>query len=801
MKRFISMLLLVMMVVTAIPMGAVSASAAEDKLPFTDVKETAWYYEAVKWAFEKGIFRGTNAAGTRFDPNRTMTRIEFATTLFRIAGANEEDYQGESKFPDVPSNNWMTAPANWANEKGYVLGNDKGEFMPNVTLDRQTLATMIYRFAADQYGEMTARQTAFDKFGDTAAVADWAEEAVTWTVTVELINGTGEDVKGAPTLAPKMAASRAQVAQILMNYDNLQYNTEYNVGDILIGENSIRDYIIVYSSSATNPAKEFQKYIKMATGFELDLVQDTACEIGEKEILIGKTNREGKTVNIDRSKCTNDNEAFVYGVQNGNLYITSNENKYGTAYGTYDFLEHYCGINFFGTFETVDVKKTFKVPADLNYFETSATNEFRVFYSPDYGSAEKWKTNEVNGMSGFYHALPSLGMDPSEFKADWSFQADVHKNADPCLTDPKIQQNIITNVKKLAGGKGVWVGHSDGAGYCKCSSCAAFIREHGRMGPYFNILDVVADAIEKEYPNTKILGLAYSHTWDMLKGFDRKDINKNVAYVVCGDNMCGTHSITSTGCKNESNPNETFEKDYGYKVDTVYGYRDCFDKIVELCPTIYIWDYIYPANHNEQPIPLFHRMYDNFTYFFENGASGFFLQNNTSSNACFDVMRSYMAAKLLRDGENMTEAQYWGYIKEFMKEYYGDGWSYIYEYINYTYELSQANEWHIWSNEDWNDIITEEQYRENYDYLMGLWEKAESLAQTEEMAERVRRDSTQMKYIELCLAYEDYAESAKTDEDLKAYTDMRDAYVEILEKYGFEMPNISNLNPAFWRYS
>lgn len=798
MKRIISLILLAMMLLTAVPM---SAFAAEEKLPFKDVKETSWYYEAVKWSFENGVFKGTNTAGTTFSPGRTMTRIEFATTLFRLSGANEEDYKGESKFPDVPSDHWMTAPANWAAEKGYVLGNQKGEFMPNVTLDRQTLATMIYRYASDQYGEMNARQTAFDKFGDKASVADWAKEATTWVVTVELINGTGENVKGAPTLAPKMAASRAQVAQILMNYANLQYNTDYNVGDIFIGENSIRDYIIVYSSSAANPAKEFKKYIKMATGFELDLVQDSECAIGEKEILIGKTNREGVTVNIDRSKCTTDNDAFVYGVQNGNLYITSNENKYGTAYGTYDFLENYAGLNFLGTLETVDTKKAFYVPANLNYFETSATSEFRVFYSPDYDSAEKWMTNEVNGMSGFYHALPSLGMDPDDFQPTWSFQADVHKNSDPCLTTAESQQNIITNVKRIAGNKGVWVGHSDGAGYCRCASCAAYIRDHGRMGPYFNILDVVADAIADEFPNTKVIGLAYSHTWNMLKGFDAKDINKNVTYVVCGDNMCGTHSIPSSGCKNESNPNETYVKETYKGPETVYGYRDCFDKIVELCPNIYIWDYIYPANHNEQPIPLFHRMYDNFNYFFKSGAKGFFLQNNTHDNACFDVMRSYMAAKLLREGESMTETQYWNYIKEFMKEYYGDGWTYIYEYINYTYELSQENEWHIWSNEDWNDIITEEQYRANFDYLMGLWETAEALAQTEEMKYRVRRDSTQMKYIELCLAYETYADSAKTADDLKAYTDMRDEYVEILETYGFEMPNISNLNPAFWRYS
>ncbi|MBR5515610.1 MAG: DUF4838 domain-containing protein, partial [Clostridia bacterium] len=616
---------------------------------------------------------------------------------------------------------------------------------------------------------------------------------------VELINGTGETVKGAPTLAPAMKASRAQVAQILMNFANLQYGSEYNVGDIIIGDTSISEYTVVYASAYADLAAEFVSYIKMATGITLEVGQDTACEIGEKEILIGNTNREGKTVNIDRSECTN-NDVFVYGVQNGNLYLASNEKKYGTEYAVYDFLENYAGINFYQDIETVDVCKAFYVPADLKYTEGSATTALRVFFSDRDNKNHKWMTEESSSFRGFYHSLPSLGKDPSEFKADWGYQVTYHKDSDPCLTDPKIQQNIITNTKKLAGGGGVWVAMSDGSAYCKCSNCAAFYRTHGRMGTYFNILDVVADALEKDYPNTQIVGLAYKYIWSKLENFNKEDINDNVALVVCTDNMCGTHSIRSTGCKNEANPNETYEKDLGYKVQVEYGYKECFDTIVELCPNIYIWEYIYPANHNEQPIPLFHRLYDNWNYFFENGAKGVFCQNHEGNNACFGLLREYMAAKLLRAGSSMTEKEYWALIDEFLKEYYGDGWTYIREYINYSWKLSQENEWHIWSNEDWNDIITEEQYRENYDYLMGLWETAESLAQTEEMAERVRRDSTQMKYIELCLAYEDYADSAKTAEDLKAYTDMRDAYVEILHKYNFKEPNISNLNPAFWRY-
>ncbi|MBE6686726.1 MAG: DUF4838 domain-containing protein [Ruminococcaceae bacterium] len=797
MKRFISILLLAMMLLTAVPFSSFSASAAEETLPFTDVKETDWFYEAVDYTYANGIFKGTNSAGTLFSPGNAMTRAQFATTLFRLSGANEANYQGESLFPDVPSNDWMTAAVNWASEKGYVEGNNKGEFMPSKTLNRQTLATMLYRYAKDEYDTSKVRQTAFDRFGDASDTADWAKEAMTWMVTVELINGTGANVKGAPTLAPAKTATRGQVAQILMNYANLWYNQPYNVGDILIGEDSICDYIVVYSSAYADLAADFVKYIKMATGFELDCVQDTACEIGEKEILIGKTNREGVTVNIDRAQCGDDEESFIYGVQNGNLYLTSNEKQHGTEYAVYDFLEVYAGINYFGTIETVDLIKCSYVPADLDYFETSATKDYRVFYANKYGNEAKWKAYSAGDINGFYHALPSFGKDPSEFIPSWEYQVEWHKTSDPCLTDPKIQQNIITNASNFAGKEGIWCAMSDGSGYCKCANCRVAYRDKGRLGPYVDILDILADAI----PNTKIVGLAYNYTWSVLKGYEPGDLNENVVIVVCTNKLCASHVINDPNCKNQICPNATIEINTGGYITVKDGSDDIFREICRVVPNVWVWDYVFPADHNEAPLPLFHRMYKNYKYYFENGVTGMFWQNTTDDNACFDVMRNYMGAKLMSEGKDMTEEEYWAYIEEFMKAYYGDGYTYILEYINHAYKLQSENEWHLWTMEKWYDIITEEQYRENFDYMMGLWEKAEALAQTEEMADRVRRDSTQMKFIELCLAYEDYADSAKTEEDLKTYTDKRAAYLEILKEYNFMEPLYSStkLNPVEWR--
>ena len=123
-KKILSAILALLMLVSVLTAGVI---AEEVTLPFTDVKKN-WAYEPIKYVYEMGLMNGTGD-GTTFSPNRTMTRIEFATTLFRLSGAKEADYQGESKFPDVKTA-WMIPAANWASEKGYVLGNQKGEFMP-----------------------------------------------------------------------------------------------------------------------------------------------------------------------------------------------------------------------------------------------------------------------------------------------------------------------------------------------------------------------------------------------------------------------------------------------------------------------------------------------------------------------------------------------------------------------------------------------------------------------------------------------------------------------------------------------
>ena len=368
----------------------------------------------------------------------------------------------------------------------------------------------------------------------------------------------------------------------------------------------------------------------------------------------------------------------------------------------------------------------------------------------------------------FYHSLPALCQPPSDFQPKWEYYTKWHMEKDGCLLDPEIQQNIITNVltqlRSAPHNRFVWVAMSDQVYYCRCNDCSDFYREHGRTSTYFNILDVVGDAIAEEFPDYYVVGLAYKYTWNLPKNFDKKDINENVIVCACTDTACGNHDHTQTGCTNKSNNAEK--------------YSQILDAWFEFSHNVWVWDYTSDTTYGDAPFPVIHQMYRKYQDFHKRGVSGIIVLGDNINCAPFSELKAYLTSKLVWEAD-MTEAEYWNYVDTFLYEFYGDGWSYIREYIEKTYELQSENEWHIWTNCDWDDVITEAQYRENYDYLMGLFDKALELASTDEQKLRVRRSAAQMKYIEVCLAYEDYRASGD-QADLDKYNEMALAYFDYL---------------------
>ncbi len=208
MKRFISLLLVALMLMSAFTFTA----SADEGMPFTDVKEGAWYYQGIEYCYLMGVVNGMTE--TTFEPNGTLTRAQFVQILAMYAGAELDVYKSaDSGFDDVKSNHWFNAPVCWAVEQGFVAGLSETRFGPNEKITREQLARLFYLFAqaegcdVESYADLSC-------YEDESKVSSWAYEQVQWAVKAGIISGTSDT-----TLSPRSSATRAQVCRMVMSVD------------------------------------------------------------------------------------------------------------------------------------------------------------------------------------------------------------------------------------------------------------------------------------------------------------------------------------------------------------------------------------------------------------------------------------------------------------------------------------------------------------------------------------------------------------------------------------------------------
>lgn len=177
-------------------------------LPFGDVKSADWFYNDVKYVYEKGMMAGT--AADVFAPNATTTRAMIVTILYRLEGSPA--VIGTSAFVDVPAGQWYTDAVNWAAANQIVKGTSATTFAPNDSITREQMAAILYRYA--QYkGYDVTKKADLSGYSDNGQVSAYAKDALAWANAAKLINGVTNT-----TLAPQGNATRAQVSAILHRF-------------------------------------------------------------------------------------------------------------------------------------------------------------------------------------------------------------------------------------------------------------------------------------------------------------------------------------------------------------------------------------------------------------------------------------------------------------------------------------------------------------------------------------------------------------------------------------------------------
>lgn len=170
--------------------------------PFSDVSTSAYYYEAVKWAQEKGITGGIGNG--LFGPNQPCTRAQIVTFLWRAAGSPVVNYA--MNMSDVPEGSYYAEAVRWALSEGITTGTTGNTFSPDSECTRAQAVAFLFRYAAS---EAVTLQELVSGFSDADSVPGYALPAMNWTLAEEIVQGNGSK------LMPNDSCTRAQIVTFL----------------------------------------------------------------------------------------------------------------------------------------------------------------------------------------------------------------------------------------------------------------------------------------------------------------------------------------------------------------------------------------------------------------------------------------------------------------------------------------------------------------------------------------------------------------------------------------------------------
>lgn len=177
------------------------------ELPFKDVHENNWFYNSVKYAYEKGLMQGTGL--DTFSPFSNTSRAMIVTILHRL----EKTPAGLGDiFNDVAEGTWYKDAVAWAAANGIVGGYGGNRFGPNDSITREQMACILYRYAK-YAGYDVSQSGSLTGFTDGGQTSKWAVAAMEWAVGSGLIQGKDGNI-----LDPAGLATRAEAATILQRF-------------------------------------------------------------------------------------------------------------------------------------------------------------------------------------------------------------------------------------------------------------------------------------------------------------------------------------------------------------------------------------------------------------------------------------------------------------------------------------------------------------------------------------------------------------------------------------------------------
>ncbi|MBE6687639.1 MAG: DUF4838 domain-containing protein, partial [Ruminococcaceae bacterium] len=682
-----------------------------------------------------GIFTGTSK--NEFSPKKGMSRAMFVTTLARLYEVDTSSYTGTS-FDDVEAGSWYAPSVEWAYKNGITDGIGGGKFGVTNTITRQQMVALFYKSAV-AFGESADIPDDFkySRSADTAEIADWAIDGMKWALANGVISGTGNEGTSL-ILSPKNTATRAQAAQLILNFINFRQADEPKIASLTINGNPIDKYTVIYADNkeSKKAAKALVDYVERSAGVSLPMATD-ASDIGEYEILIGKTNREPSLIRAERDgedKCS-----FEIRVKGNYLLIAGKYEEYeGSYFGVVGLAKDLLGFGFYTDYiTTIEKQDSVDIP-DGYFFEDGPGFENRVVYWS--GVPDESRNGEPFKKKGREHNLPDItGV----------------SGVEPCLTDPEIIAHSIETVRgyleKDPETELVWVCMNDSPEYCRCDRCMEVYRKEGsRSATIMLLCDTIAKDIKVDYPNCSILTAAYLHTTQPINS----KLDDNVVIYYCAIENCASHDYNDPTCPLNAS-----------LIKNLTGWN-------KVCKKIWFWDYSANFTYSFAASPMLESFRDNREWYYSLGVRGEFNNAIMGRNGEFGALKAYVLGVLQWD-PTMPDEEYQAEIDAFLEAYYGAGWEYIRKYIDMTELLSEKNHFGYHASPD--SVIDYEDILLYMDDFESYWDAAEAYAADADELNRVQKSRVSWTYTMLTALYtRDYC-----GDDPAA----KDAYVELANQF------------------
>lgn len=597
--------------------------------------------------------------------------------------------------------------------------------------------------------------------------------------------------------------------------------SDETVGRISIAGKNIAYYTIV----VTNPdnanmvfaAEELQKYVKMATGVEL-------------EIAIGTSDAEYKITLLEDESDTLGNDGFSITVVDGQLRIMGGALR-GTMYGVYELIEEYFGYRFYGYYDSeifsataVEVAEGLadvQIPDSL--YRNNSVSPFHNEYT--YNSVIKRKLSGSTTAHSLNNAKYGYGISRLHsnahsfdfFAGDDCFVVGEqygNKVFQHCLTDFTIYtdaddgevdgvvskkstyQAVLENMcmridARLASGgeigKDITEISCAYAAFNQFCTCKAPRGQTGRCnditkseGTYAGTLVDFVNRIEEEitarYPGITVITNAYGQTKVPPK---TRSFNENVVLLYCW-NGCVNHSIAGDECsENGVAMTGSASSPYSVILGSNVKEKQYYLGWMEHCSKSYIW--YYPTNiyYTLSPLSNTFKIYDDMRWFMENKAIGFYVVG-TAGDA-FDGLNAYLISEMMWD-KDITRDEYNEMIADYLNYYYGPGWEYIYTYLQMLEEAGNDMGCYMTEFSHPMEMYSADYFAAHFEEMLGLFESAAVMAETHDQQDHLQVAVAHLYFLWLESVYDSQYVNG-TAEERENYADIYKGWYDYANEF------------------